>query len=194
MANHQSQRGAPVDNARSTGRVAGVGRHLRRNLVAYIAIVIAVAMTPIPSQAVGSLVGTSQIKNGAVTAKKIKNGAVKTTKVSDGAITAAKLGSGSVTAAKIGSGAVTARTLGTIVERVSATNSLANNSGGIASVTCAPGEKLISGGNGTVGVGTSSGFSVIRSQRGISDDTWEVVARNETGGSAGLVAIAYCLQ
>ncbi len=52
------------------------------------------------SYAAASKLGTSQIKNGAVTAKKLHNRAVKTKKIRDRAVTRAKLANGAVTAAK----------------------------------------------------------------------------------------------
>ena len=190
-------------NANSTSRIGRLGRHLRRNLVSYIALVVALTMTPIPSQAVGSLIGTSDIKNGAVTAKKIATGAVKNVKIRDGAVSSTKLAPNSVTGAKIAdgsvgsadlaAGSVKATKLGTIVERDSGNVQIAAGTGGSASVSCAAGETLLSGGNGTQGVGTGNNFWIIRSQKS-GANSWEVVARNQTAGAVGLFAIAYCLQ
>ena len=44
--------------------------HFRHNVVGYLALFIAVSMTPIPSYAHG-LIGTAQIKDGAVTNAKL---------------------------------------------------------------------------------------------------------------------------
>jgi hypothetical protein len=76
-------------------RGSRLGRHLRHNLVAYIALVVALTMTPIPSFAKG-LVGTAGIKNGAVTTKKLHNAAVGPLKIHDGAVTLPKLASSAV--------------------------------------------------------------------------------------------------
>src|SRR6201996_6329075 len=53
-----------------------------------------------------SQIGTSQIRNGAVTASKVKNGAITNPKLAVGSVSGAKLGKGSVTNAKLGAGAV----------------------------------------------------------------------------------------
>ena len=53
-------------------------------------------------------IGTSQIKNGAVTTPKLHKNAVATGKIQNAAVTADKIASGAVTADKIASGAVTA--------------------------------------------------------------------------------------
>ena len=53
-----------------------------------------------------SQIGTSQIRNGAVTATKVKNGAITNPKLANGSVSGAKLGKGSVTNAKLGADAV----------------------------------------------------------------------------------------
>jgi hypothetical protein len=51
-------------------------------------------------------IGTSQLKNNAVTKVKIKNGAVSTAKIQNGAVNSAKLAGGAVRAADLGNAAV----------------------------------------------------------------------------------------
>jgi hypothetical protein len=82
--------------------------HLKRNLIAYLALFIALggtsyaAVTIVPANSVG----TAQLKNGAVTNGKIATGAVTAAKLRTGAVTAGKLGAGAVHQANIANGAV----------------------------------------------------------------------------------------
>lgn len=69
---------------------------------------------------------------------------------------------------------------------------IANGAGDSVSISCAAGERLISGGTNTAGVGVSAGWSIIRTNA--SGNTWSATARNDTGGPATLIAEAYCLQ
>lgn len=62
-------------------------------VVASIAVVLAMAGTGYAA----FKVGTSNIKNGAVTSKKIKNGAVTTSKIKNGAVTAGKINTSGLT-------------------------------------------------------------------------------------------------
>lgn len=71
-------------------RTRSLLRHLGRNSVAYLALFIALAMSPLPSWA-AKQIGTAQIKNGAVTAKKLKNDAVTSKKIKNGQVTKADL-------------------------------------------------------------------------------------------------------
>jgi hypothetical protein len=75
--------------------LARLGRHLRGNAVGYLALVVAVSMTPLPSWAAATI-GTAQIKNGAVTTKKLANGAVKTSKIAPSAVNGTKVADGSL--------------------------------------------------------------------------------------------------
>ncbi|HET7735249.1 MAG TPA: hypothetical protein VFK52_04705 [Nocardioidaceae bacterium] len=72
------------NDAPTTSRRARLGRHLRRNVVGYVALLIAVSMTPLPSWAAATI-GTADIKNGAVTTKKIKNSTIKKLDIAPGA-------------------------------------------------------------------------------------------------------------
>ena len=66
-------------------RVGRVLAHFRHNVVGYLALFIAVSMTPIPSYAHG-LIGTAQLKNGAVTTAKLAPNAVKSGKIANGQV------------------------------------------------------------------------------------------------------------
>lgn len=92
------------DTARTT-RLARLGRHLSRNIVAYVALLVAVSMTPLPAWAAATI-GTAQIKNGAVTTPKLKGGAVTSPKIKARAVKSAKIADNAVTGAKIADNAV----------------------------------------------------------------------------------------
>lgn len=79
--------------------------HLRHNVVGYVALFVAVSMTPLPSYAAG-LVGTAQLKDGAVTTPKLHNNAVKSGKILDGQVMGVDLANGAVKSAKIFDGTV----------------------------------------------------------------------------------------
>jgi hypothetical protein len=82
--------------------------HLKRNLVAYLALFIALGGTSFAAATLvpANSVGTDQLKNGAVTQGKIATGAVTAAKIKGGAVTAAKLAAGAVHTANIATGAV----------------------------------------------------------------------------------------
>jgi hypothetical protein len=84
------------------------------NVIATIALFIALGGAAVaaglPKNSVGAnqlkrnAVTTAKLKRGAVIASKIKNGVVTTNKLNNGAVTTAKLGDGSVTAGKLADG------------------------------------------------------------------------------------------
>ncbi|MFS3128369.1 hypothetical protein ACLM5J_08175 [Nocardioides sp. Bht2] len=71
-------------------RTRSLGRHLGRNAVAYLALFLVVAISPLPSWA-AKQIGSAQIKNGAVTTKKLANNAVTSKKIKNGQVTKADL-------------------------------------------------------------------------------------------------------
>ncbi len=73
-------------------------------IIAVIALLVALSGAGYAA----TTIGTSQLKNNAVTTPKIKNAAVNTAKLKNNAVNASKLASNAVTAAKIASNAVTA--------------------------------------------------------------------------------------
>ncbi|HSV38637.1 MAG TPA: hypothetical protein VLI04_07735 [Nocardioidaceae bacterium] len=160
-------------------RRARLGRHLRRHVVGYVALLIAVSMTPLPSWAAATI-GTSDLKNGAVTTKKLAKNAVKTGKIGPSAVKAPKIAAGAVTAAKLGT--ITKRTAEVVI---------ANAAGAAVSMECLAGETRLSGGTNTAGVGTSAGWALIRS--GPSANGWTAAARNTTGGEGTLIVEVLCL-
>jgi len=86
-------------------------------IIAVIALLVALsgagyaATTIGTSQIKNNAVTTAKIKNNAVTTAKIKSNAVTTAKIKNNAVNASKLASGAVTAAKLANGAVTAAKL-----------------------------------------------------------------------------------
>jgi hypothetical protein len=86
------------------------------NVVGTLALFIALGGTAWAVAA--NSVGTSQLKNSAVTSPKLANGAVTTPKLAKGAVTASKVGNKSLTGAQIN-----AATLGTVPDASHATNS-----------------------------------------------------------------------
>lgn len=153
--------------------------HFRHNVVGYLALFIAVSMTPLPSYAHG-LIGTADLKNGAVTNPKIAANAVKTGKIANGTIKKVDLAPAAVGAAK----------LGAIVEVVAPSATVAT--GGIAGVTatCPAGSVLIGGGFDAGG--NALPWRVQRSHK--DGNGWRVFGTNQSGGDTFINAKAYCLQ
>lgn len=69
--------------------------HLRRNVVAYVALVVAFSFSPVPSMAAG-LVKTSDIADGAVTRPKLAANSVNSGKVANESLTSADLKNGGI--------------------------------------------------------------------------------------------------
>ncbi len=156
-------------------------RHFKRQFVAYVAVIIALSMSPLPSYA-ASKFGTNRLKNNAVTSAKIK----------DGAVTSADLAAGAVQNANLGDGSVTASKLGTIIVR-STSVVVSNGTGDFAQISCQPGEKRLSGGAQTAGVGTAAGWNLIRSGPS-GPNGWDAAVRNSTGSSGTLIVEILCLS
>lgn len=173
--------------------------HFRHNVVGYVALFVAVSMTPIPSYAHG-LIGTAQLKDGAVTTAKLHANAVKSGKIADlqvkradiagGAINSSKIANGTVAEADLETGAVTAAKLGTIIEVVAASLSTASGATRGVTATCPVGSKLISG--GFDGGGNATQWRVQRSHQ--DGNGWRVFGTNQNAGDSFIEAKAYCLQ
>jgi hypothetical protein len=98
-------------------------------------------------------IGTSDIKNGAVTAKKLHKNAVTTKKIKGSAVTGAKLKNGSVGSADLASDAVGPDQLGPVVVRT-ANISVPAGSARIVNKNCDPGELALSVGANWDGAAT----------------------------------------
>ena len=156
-------------------------RHFKRQFVAYVAVIIALSMSPLPSYA-ASKFGTNRLKNNAVTSAKIKDGAVTSADLAAGAVQNANLGDGSVTASKVG--AITVRTTSVVVS---------NGTGDFAQASCQPGEKRLSGGATTSGVGMAPGWNLIRSGP-TGANGWDAAVWNSKGSSGTLIVQVLCLS
>jgi hypothetical protein len=103
------------------------------NVIATIALFIALGGAAVAAGLPRNSVGTRQLKRGAVTAAKLHKGAVTSAKLAAKSVIAGKLGPAAVTPGNIGNGAVTTAKLatgsviaGTIKNGVVTTNKLAN--------------------------------------------------------------------
>jgi len=178
------------NDAPTQTRRARLGRHLRRNVVGYVALLIAVSMTPLPSWAAATI-GTADIKNGAVTTKKLAKNAVKTGKIGPNAVKSPKIADGTVGAADLAAASVTAGKLGTIVSYQEGVD-IANGTGNFLQVTCPAGERFITGGATAAGVGIDDGWTIIRSSPIVNG--WDAAVWNATGSEGELIVRINCLQ
>jgi len=82
------------------------------NVIATIALFVALGGAAVAAGLPKNSVGTKQIKRGAVTAAKIKRGAVTSGKIGPQAVTAGKLGANAVLPGNLGNGVISAEKLG----------------------------------------------------------------------------------
>jgi trimeric autotransporter adhesin len=104
------------------------------NVIATIALFVALGGAAVAAGLPKSSVGTKQLKRGAVTAAKLKKGAVTSGKLAPKSVIAGKLGANAVLPGNIGNGAVTSAKIGagaviasSIKNGVITTNKLTNN-------------------------------------------------------------------
>ena len=140
-------------------------------------------------------IGTSDIKNGAVTAKKLHNKAATTKKIKNNAVNDAKIADGSVGKTELANGAVGADQLGTVTQR---TNNITvpANSARIVSQNCQPGELALSVGanwNGAPTVGPV--LQAATYLNGAGEPTGGSAAGRNGGAAARtLTVIVSCLE
>ncbi|MBF4767070.1 hypothetical protein ISU10_04735 [Nocardioides agariphilus] len=139
-------------------RRARLGRHLSRNIIGYLALLIAVSLTPLPAWAAAAI-GTAQIKNGAVTTPKLHGGAVTSPKIKANAVNGAKVKDGTIGKADL---AAAAQGFTTIVTKTSSTANVAAGASHQATVVCGADQVAIGGGgyatpDGIVLLGTTAG-------------------------------------
>jgi len=135
--------------------------------------------------------GTNEIADAAITQQKLAAGSVSTGKIQDGAVTIGKLADNSVSSAKLRDGSVRSDALGALTRRQD-TQAIDPGNADSAQAVCQSGERLLSGGAGTSGVGTDPDWRVIRS--GPSGNGWDAAAANGTADQGTLIAIAICLE
>jgi hypothetical protein len=62
-----------------------VTRHLRHNVIGYVALLVALSLTPIPGWAAATI-GTADLQDSAVTARKLARNAVRSPKIKNGTV------------------------------------------------------------------------------------------------------------
>jgi hypothetical protein len=179
----------------------------RRSPATLVAMLALVAALSGGTAWAAATVGTSDIKNKAVTTPKLDTeavttaklgpqavkpakialGAVRTAKIFNAAVTTAKLADDSVTTAKIQNGQVRAPDLGLIVTRINSASLAAGATGGVVA-SCNAGELLISGGHDT-----SFSTHLVNRASYRSGNGWAVLFRNNDAVTRNIYAFAYCL-
>ena len=152
---------------------------------------IVLALVGTTGAVAGGLITSKKIKDNTIKSRDVRNGNLTGIDIADGSLTGADVADGSVGTADLGAGSVKASKLGTIVERESQVV-VNNGTGGATTADCLPGERVISGGTNTIGVGTIAGWAVIRS--GPLGNGWSAAVRNETANPHTLVVEVLCLQ
>jgi hypothetical protein len=171
--------------------------HLKHNVVGYVALLIAVSMTPLPSYAAG-LIGTADIKDGAVTTAKLHANAVKSGKITDGQVKKVDIAAG-------------ARGYTSILPVKETFESLGVGAIHTFNVACGPGRVAVGGGGyvhptGAFNFGGSSG-TVLRSipvdfadpiwwpaSTGMAADGWRTTVENTTGEIKNAFGYALCAK
>lgn len=194
------------------------GRPSPAMLVAIVALVSSLAGGAVAA----TLITGADIKNGSITKRDLKKNSVNTKKVKNGTLLqkdfkASELPGtgpqgpegppgdpgpatgpaggdldGNYPNPSIADGAVQASKLGTLTTRSDEVD-IPDGSGDVANIECNTGERRISGGTSTIGVGTVAGWSLIRSGP-TGGNGWSAAARNETGSAGTLVVQVLCLE
>lgn len=147
-------------------------------------------------------VTSRKLASGAVNSRALAKGAVTTGALDKGAVTAAALANNAVTAVAIAPGSVYGGALGTLTTRtvqIADLDAVAENGAWTASnteaITCAPGERLISGGFVFTNPGNRE-VAFLQALPFINGDTQGVTGRftSNSGGSAVAEVEAVCLK
>jgi hypothetical protein len=152
---------------------------------------IVLALVGTTGAVAGGLITSKRIKDNTIKSRDVRDGNLTGTDIANGSLSGADVADGSIGAADLGAGAVGASKLGTIVERESEVV-VNDGAGNATTASCLAGERVLSGGTNTIGVGTVAGWAVIRS--GPSGNGWSAAVRNETGNPHTLVVEVLCLQ
>jgi hypothetical protein len=193
------------DELEHTGRGRRFLGHLRHNVIGYVALLVALTMTPVPAFAAKAV--ASGLANGSVTTKKLHTGAVTTAKIHHKAVTTSRLANGAINSNKLRDGAVTAAKLDAsargfrsiIVRRTDVT--VANNVAGAVTSNCNAGE-VATGGGGLMSnafqhpVEIRSYPSQVGSEGALSDGdvphAWTTRIFNDSGASQTLEGYVVC--
>lgn len=187
-------------------RRARLGRHLRRNLVAYVALGVAVSMSPLPAYA-ATMIGTGQIKNGAVTTPKLAAAAVKAPKLAANSVNSSKIQDGKIQKVDL---AAAARGYTTIVTKRTQVD-VAGSATSTVTVTCDAGQVAIGGGaytnSGLIFGGSTSG-TLVRSHptvaitfpvpgtgpagNGVAPTGWRTAVTNSSADAGTATHYAMC--
>lgn len=132
-------------------------------------------------------VGSSEVAPDSLTANDLAANSVGSSEVADNSLSADDLGPNSVGSSEIQAASVRASELGPIAVRTSAPQAIAAGANGSVSVSCAPGEVLISGG------GQPGNFGVEMTSSRPSGNGWIYQAKNNNGSASTLTAFALCL-
>ena len=161
------------------------------------ALAVGIAKNSVRSaQIVDGTVRTVDLRDNSVTAPKIApdsvgseeiaENAVESPEVAPESLTAADLGANSVGAGELQADSVGSSELGTVTVRTNSTT-VANNGNGSVSVSCAPGEQLLSGG------GQPGHFGTEMTSSRPSGNSWLYQAKNNSGSEDTLTVFALCL-
>jgi hypothetical protein len=161
------------------------------------ALAVGIAKNSVRSaQIADGTVRTVDLRDNAVTAPKIAadsvgneeiaENAVESPEVAPESLSAADLGANSVGASEIQPKSVGSSELGTVTVHTNST-SVANNGNGSVSVSCGPGEQVLSGG------GQPGRFGTEMTSSRPSGNGWLYQAKNNSGSEDTLTVFALCL-
>jgi hypothetical protein len=198
------------DNTHQTRRRLRLGHHLRRNLVAYLALFIAVSMTPLPSWAAGQIT-SKQIKNNTIKSVDVKNNNLQGVDIADGSLSGADVADGAIATADL---AASARGYTSTVTKRQVDAAVANAASSTLTVVCGAGQVAIGGGAYVVFEGlnftgitggiieashpTRSGTNIFDTTSnfpagdGVAPDGWKTTVRNDQGVTKDAVHYAIC--
>ena len=136
-------------------------------------------------------IGPGKLKAGAVKGDKLADGSVTTPKLGEGAATTGKIADSAINGAKLSVGAVTGSKLGPIITRVVA-GDIPKNELGTLSVSCQPGEVLLSGGADWLRKGPDLILHIAESAAS-GPNTWRATGNNFSAATVSFRVYAYCL-
>jgi len=131
-------------------------------------------------------VSSGEVAPDSLTADDLAANSVGSSEVADQSLTQADLGINSVGETEVAADAISADELAAVNVRT-ANQAIANGANGSVSVTCAPGEQILSGG------GQPGNFGVEMTSSRPSGNGWLYQAKNNSGGNSNLTVFAVCL-